>query len=466
MNALKIPSLEIVYLVSGVLFIIGLKFLSSPARAKTGNLLAGIGMILAVAVTALDMRIVNWTDIIIGGLIGIPIGYVSARVVKMTAMPQMVALFNGAGGGAAALVAAGEYLRLSADNATTAANLVPILLSLIIGAVSFAGSLVAFAKLQELMTGRPITYPGQQIVNALVVLAIVALCALMLVGSPTPGMFIAVAVLAAILGVVGVLPIGGADMPVVISLLNSFTGVAVAITGFVLGSTVLIISGTLVGASGTLLTMLMSKAMNRSLANVLFGAFGSAPKGEAAAAASASGGPVRSASVEDVATLLAYSRSVIIVPGYGMAVAQAQHAVRELAANLEKRGVDVKFAIHPVAGRMPGHMNVLLAEANVPYSQLFEMDQINPEFEHTDVALVIGANDVTNPAARNVTNSPIYGMPILDVDKAANIIVLKRSMNPGFAGIDNPLYENPKCMMLFGDAKDSVSKLASGVVAA
>ncbi|MDQ6824359.1 MAG: NAD(P)(+) transhydrogenase (Re/Si-specific) subunit beta [Candidatus Eremiobacteraeota bacterium] len=465
MNALKIPSLEIVYLLSGVLFIIGLKFLSSPARAKTGNLLAGIGMILAVAVTALDMRIVNWTDIIIGGLIGIPIGYVSARVVKMTAMPQMVALFNGAGGGAAALVAAGEYLRLSADNATTAANLVPILLSLIIGAVSFAGSLVAFAKLQELMTGRPITYPGQQIVNALVVLAIV-LCALMLVGSPTPGMFIAVAVLAAILGVVGVLPIGGADMPVVISLLNSFTGVAVAITGFVLGSTVLIISGTLVGASGTLLTMLMSKAMNRSLANVLFGAFGSAPKGEAAAAASASGGPVRSASVEDVATLLAYSRSVIIVPGYGMAVAQAQHAVRELAANLEKRGVDVKFAIHPVAGRMPGHMNVLLAEANVPYSQLFEMDQINPEFEHTDVALVIGANDVTNPAARNVTNSPIYGMPILDVDKAANIIVLKRSMNPGFAGIDNPLYENPKCMMLFGDAKDSVSKLASGVAAA
>ncbi len=466
MSTLKIPSLEIVYLVSGVLFIIGLKFLSSPARAKTGNLLAGIGMILAVAVTALDMRIVNWTDIIIGGLIGIPIGYVSARVVKMTAMPQMVALFNGAGGGAAALVAAGEYLRLTADDATTPANLVPILLSLIIGAVSFAGSLVAFAKLQELMAGRPITYPGQQIVNALVVLAIVALCALMLVGSPTPGMFIAVAVLAAILGVVGVLPIGGADMPVVISLLNSFTGVAVAITGFVLGSTVLIISGTLVGASGTLLTMLMSKAMNRSLANVLFGAFGSAPKGEAAAAASASGLPVRSASVEDVATLLSYSRSVIIVPGYGMAVAQAQHAVRELAANLEKRGVDVKFAIHPVAGRMPGHMNVLLAEANVPYSQLFEMDQINPEFEHTDVALVIGANDVTNPAARNVTNSPIYGMPILDVDKAANIIVLKRSMNPGFAGIDNPLYENPKCMMLFGDAKDSVSKLASGVIAA
>jgi len=467
MSMLRVPSLEIVYLITGVLLIIGLKFLSSPARAKTGNLLAGIGMVLAVVVTGLDTRILNWTDIIIGALIGVPIGYFSARAVKMTAMPQMVALFNGAGGGAAALVASGEYLRLNAAHATTPGELVPILLSLIIGAVSFAGSLVAFAKLQELMTGRPVTYPGQQVVNALIVLAIVALCVLMLVGHATPPLFVAVAVLAALLGVVGVLPIGGADMPVVISLLNSFTGVAVAITGFVLGSTVLIISGTLVGASGTLLTMLMSKAMNRSLANVLFGAFGSAPKGGAAGAAAAGGGgPVRSASAEDVATLLAYSRSVIIAPGYGMAVAQAQHSVRELSAALEKRGVDVKFAIHPVAGRMPGHMNVLLAEANVPYSQLFEMDQINPEFEHTDVALVIGANDVTNPAARNVSNSPIYGMPILDVDKAANVIVLKRSMNPGFAGIDNPLYENPKCMMLFGDAKDSVSKLAAGVAAA
>lgn len=466
MSALKIPSLEIVYLVSGILFIIGLKFLSSPARAKTGNLLAGIGMILAVVVTCLDSRIINWTDIIIGAVIGVPVGYISARLVKMTAMPQMVALFNGAGGGAAALVASGEFLRLNTDNSIAAGDLVPILLSLIIGAVSFAGSLIAFAKLQELMTGRPVTYPGQQIVNAVVVLAMLAACVLMLLGNTTPAMFIAVAALAALLGVVGVLPIGGADMPVVISLLNSFTGVAVAITGFVLGSTVLIISGTLVGASGTLLTMLMSKAMNRSLANVLFGAFGSAPKGGVAAATATGSGAVRSASAEDVATLLAYSRSVIIAPGYGMAVAQAQHAVRELSANLEKRGVDVKFAIHPVAGRMPGHMNVLLAEANVPYSQLYEMDQINPEFEHTDVALVIGANDVTNPAARNVANSPIYGMPILDVDKAANVIVLKRSMNPGFAGIDNPLYENPKTMMLFGDAKDSVSKLAASVAAA
>ncbi|MBC5806890.1 MAG: NAD(P)(+) transhydrogenase (Re/Si-specific) subunit beta [Candidatus Eremiobacter antarcticus] len=466
MTDLRIPALAFAYLVTGVLFIVGLKFLSSPARAKTGNLLAGAGMILAVAVTLLDLRIVTWTDIIIGAVIGAPIGYFSARAVKMTAMPQMVALFNGAGGGAAALVAAGEYLRLQETGGPAQAGaLIPILLSLIIGAISFAGSLVAFAKLQELMTGRPVTYPGQQVVNALVVLAILAACAFIIAGNTSAAVFIAVAVLSGLLGVVGVLPIGGADMPVVISLLNSFTGVAVAITGFVLESTVLIISGTLVGASGTLLTMLMSKAMNRSLANVLFGAFGSAPKGGAAAAVTAAG-PVRSASADDIATLLAYSRNVIIAPGYGMAVAQAQHAVRELAANLEKRGVDVKFAIHPVAGRMPGHMNVLLAEANVPYSQLFEMDQINPEFEHADVALVIGANDVTNPAARNVASSPIYGMPILDVDKASNVVVLKRSMSPGFAGIDNPLYENPKCTMLFGDAKDSVSKLAAGVGAA
>jgi NAD(P) transhydrogenase subunit beta len=279
--------------------------------------------------------------------------------------------------------------------------------------------------------------------------------------------FAGVVVASLLLGILGVLPIGGADMPVVISLLNSFTGVAVAVTGFALNSTVLIISGTLVGASGTLLTMLMATAMNRSLANVLFGAFGAAPKaGETGPAAAAGGGAVRSASAEDVATMLAYSRSVIIAPGYGMAVAQAQHAVRELASNLEKRGVDVKFAIHPVAGRMPGHMNVLLAEANVPYDQLHEMDEINPQFEAADVALVIGANDVTNPAARNVANSPIYGMPILDVDKAKNVVVLKRSMATGFAGIDNPLFENPKTMMLFGDAKDSVQKLAADVAAA
>ncbi|MBV8170740.1 MAG: NAD(P)(+) transhydrogenase (Re/Si-specific) subunit beta, partial [Candidatus Eremiobacteraeota bacterium] len=393
--------LAFAYLVTAVLFILGLKFLSSPRSARTGNILAMIGMVIAVVATCFDASIISWTDIIIGALIGAPIGFVSARLVKMTAMPQMVALFNGAGGGAAALVSTGEFLRLFAGSALpTWDQLLPIVLSSIIGSVSFAGSIVAFAKLQELMTGRPITYAGQQIVNAIVLLALLGLSGWLLAGNVSVPVFAGIVGAALLLGVLGVLPIGGADMPVVISLLNSFTGVAVAVTGFALNSTVLIISGTLVGASGTLLTMLMATAMNRSLANVLFGAFGAAPKaGEATAAAAAGGGAVRSASAEDVATMLAYSRSVIIAPGYGMAVAQAQHAVRELAANLEKRGVDVKFAIHPVAGRMPGHMNVLLAEANVPYDQLHEMDEINPQFEAADVALVIGANDVTNPAA-------------------------------------------------------------------
>ena len=460
-------ALTIAYLITAVLFILGLKFLSSPKSARRGNILAMIGMVIAVVATCFDTRILSWTDILIGAVVGAPIGFISARLVKMTAMPQMVALFNGAGGGAAALVSSGEFLRLISTGATpTVPVVLPIVLSSIIGSISFSGSLIAFAKLQELMTGRPITYVGQQVVNAIVLLGIIVLAGYLLAGNALPGPFLGLVAAALLLGILSVLPIGGADMPVVISLLNSFTGLAVAITGFALDSTVLIISGTLVGASGTFLTMAMATAMNRSLTNVLFGAFGSVKAGAGPAAAASSGGTVRSASADDVATLLAYSRSVIIAPGYGMAVAQAQHAVRELTQNLEKRGVDVKFAIHPVAGRMPGHMNVLLAEANVPYDQLKEMDEINPQFEHADVALIIGANDVTNPAARNVSNSPIYGMPILDVDKAANVVVLKRSMNPGFAGIDNPLYENPKTMMLFGDAKDSVSKLAAGVAAA
>jgi len=460
-------ALSIAYLITAVLFILGLKFLSSPKTARRGNILAMVGMLIAVVATGFDTQIISWTDIVIGALIGAPIGLVSARLVKMTAMPQMVALFNGAGGGAAALVSSGEFLRLLNSGAGPSwYQMLPIVLSCIIGSISFSGSLIAFGKLQELMTGRPITYKGQQVVNGLVLLGIIALVVTLLSGNATPAPFVGLIAAALLLGVLAVLPIGGADMPVVIALLNSFTGVAVAVTGFALNSTVLIISGTLVGASGTLLTTLMATAMNRSLANVLFGAFGAVRTTGGGAAAAPGGGTVRSASVEDVATLLAYSRSVIIVPGYGMAVAQAQHAVRELAQNLEKRGVDVKFAIHPVAGRMPGHMNVLLAEANVPYEQLHEMDEINPQFESADVALVIGANDVTNPAARNVPNSPIYGMPILDVDKAKNVVVLKRSMNPGFAGIDNPLYENPKTIMLFGDAKDSVSKLAATVASA
>ena len=461
---LQDTALGLAYLVTGIAFIIGLKFLSSPAHARTGNTLAAIGMAIAVAATCFDTHILTWPLIVIGAVVGVPIGYFSAMRVKMTAMPQMVALFNGAGGGAAALVAGGEFLRLLAGQGVAdVATLLPIILSTIIGSISFAGSLVAFAKLQELMTGRPITYVGQQIVNGIIALAVAGFALALLLGYVSPVYFVALVVAAALLGVLAVLPIGGADMPVVISLLNSFTGVAVAITGFVLTNSVLIISGTLVGASGTLLTMLMAKAMNRSLGNVLFGAFGAVSATASAEAASGAKASVRTASIEDVATMCAYARSVIIAPGYGMAVAQAQHAVRELAANLEKRGVDVQFAIHPVAGRMPGHMNVLLAEANVPYSQLHEMDEINPQFEHCDVALVIGANDVTNPAARNVPSSPIYGMPILDVDKAKQIIVFKRSMATGFAGIDNPLFENPKTAMLFGDAKDTVSKLAAAV---
>jgi NAD(P) transhydrogenase subunit beta len=316
-----------------------------------------------------------------------------------------------------------------------------------------------------LMTGRPITYPAQQVVNGAIALAIV-LAAAAVIGNydPVPAYFIALGA-AALLGILFVLPIGGADMPVIISLLNSFTGLAAAMTGFVLGNNVLIISGALVGASGTLLTTLMGKAMNRSITNVLFGAFGKVQASGQAATGTSGSGTVREATVDDVATMLAYAKHVVVVPGYGMAVAQAQHSVRELATQLEKHGVDVKYAIHPVAGRMPGHMNVLLAEANVPYPALYDMEDINPEFPRTDVALIIGANDVTNPAARNVTSSPIYGMPILDVDKASNVVVLKRSMKPGFAGIDNPLYELPNTMMLFGDAKSSIDKLVGAVKA-
>jgi NAD(P) transhydrogenase subunit beta len=381
-------------------------------------------------------------------------------------MPQMVALFNGAGGGAAAMVATAEYLgALDDPSRLTWDFTLATVLSSVIGAISFTGSIVAFLKLQELMTGRPITYPGQQVVNALIALAIVVGAGLVIANyDALPAYFVALGA-AALLGVLFVLPIGGADMPVIISLLNSFTGLAAAMTGFVLGNNVLIISGALVGASGTLLTTLMGKAMNRSITNVLFGAFGSVQSSTAGEGGTGGSGTVREATVDDVATMLAYAKQVVVVPGYGMAVAQAQHSVRELADQLEKHGVTVKYAIHPVAGRMPGHMNVLLAEANVPYPALYDMEDINPEFPRTDVALIIGANDVTNPAARNVPSSPIYGMPILDVDKSHNVVVLKRSMKPGFAGIDNPLYELPNTMMLFGDAKSSIDKLVGAVKA-
>jgi len=383
----------------------------------------------------------------------------------MTAMPQMVALFNGVGGGAAALVALADFHRIAPDPGRIPFDVgLSIVLSALIGSVSFAGSLIAFGKLQELVSGRPITYPGQKLANGALLAALVGVGVAILAGPQRQALVGALILGALLFGVLFVLPIGGADMPVVISLLNAFTGLAAAATGFVLHNDVLIVSGMLVGASGTLLTILMGRAMNRSLANVLFGAFGTIQAG--AGAGPGGDGAVRSTTPEDVAIMLAYAKRVVVVPGYGLAVAQAQHDVRRLADELEQRGVDVRYAIHPVAGRMPGHMNVLLAEANVPYPQLYEMEQINPEFPETDVALVIGANDVTNPAARNDPQSPIYGMPILDVDKAEHVVVLKRSMNPGFAGIDNALYTEPQTVMLFGDAKDSISKLTAAVKSA
>ena len=451
--------LGLLYLVTIACFVISLKFLSSPRHARKGNWVGGAGMLVAIATTLLIDGHENWALMVAGLAIGSVVGVVGARNVRMTAMPQMVAIFNGVGGGAAALVALAEWHNAFGpvwDETTS------IVLSALIGSISFAGSVVAFAKLQELVSGRPIVFPAQNVVNIAVLGAAAALGAAAIAGVEDQWVLWALVALALLFGVMFVLPIGGADMPVVISLLNAFTGLAASATGFVLDSTVLIVSGMLVGAAGTLLTLLMAKAMNRSVANVLFGAFGQVQTG-AGAARGDDGRTVRATTPEDVAVQLSFARKVIVVPGYGMAVAQAQHDVRQLADVLEENGVEVKYAIHPVAGRMPGHMNVLLAEANVPYTQLFEMDDINPEFPQTDVVLVIGANDVTNPAARSDPGSPIYGMPILDVDKAASAVVLKRSMNPGFAGIDNELYLEPKTTMLFGDAKDSVLKLIAAV---
>jgi NAD(P) transhydrogenase subunit beta len=448
-----------------VLFIYGLHELNSPATARRGNRFAMLGMAIALVSVLVQTQAVGWWAVAIGVAIGGVVGIVAAVKVKMTAMPQMVALYNGAGGGAAALISTVEHYVVHGGSMSDVIA-VSLVLSAIIGSVSFAGSIIAFLKLQEVMTGRPITYAGQQVVNAAVLLGILALAVWFVVslGTLPAWGYLALLLAALLLGVLFVLPIGGADMPVVISLLNSFTGVAVAITGFELDSTLLIICGALVGASGTILTVAMSRAMNRPLTNVLFGAFGARGGMEVAAAG---GGPqqIRSTTADDVAVMLAYAGKVIFVPGYGMAVAQAQHSVKALADQLEKRGVKVLYAIHPVAGRMPGHMNVLLAESNVPYNQLLDMEDANPEFPTSDVALVVGANDVTNPAARSVTNSPIYGMPILDVDKAANVVVLKRSMRSGFAGIENPLYEMPNTSMLFGDAKASIDALTSAVKA-
>jgi NAD(P) transhydrogenase subunit beta len=454
---------NLAYLLTIVTFVLALRFLSNPAHARRGNQLGAVGMVVAIVVTWIKTGGTSWWALIVGMLIGGGFGAVAARKVKMTAMPQMVALFNGVGGGAAALIALAELHRILPEPGRPKIDIgVAIALSGLIGAISFAGSMVAFGKLQELISGRPITYTGQQFVNAALFLACVGASIALVSGVQDEWLLWLVVAGATVFGVLFVLPIGGADMPVVISLLNAFTGLAVAVGGFELESNVLIVSGMLVGASGTLLTLLMGRAMNRSITNVLFGAFGQV-SAQAAAVAAGDGGAVRSATAEDVAVMLAYAHKVVFVPGYGLAVAQAQHDVRALADMLEAKGVEVTYAIHPVAGRMPGHMNVLLAEANVPYTQLKEMDDANPEFARTDVAVVVGANDVVNPDARNNHGSPIYGMPILNVDDAQAVVVLKRSMNPGFAGIENPLFYNPKTVMLFGDAKASIVELAQDV---
>ncbi|MGH7544759.1 MAG: NAD(P)(+) transhydrogenase (Re/Si-specific) subunit beta [Gemmatimonadota bacterium] len=455
--------IEVTYLLASSLFIIGLRRLSSPATARSGNALAALAMLLAIAVTLLDREIVSFRGIALGLALGTIAGTVLARAVKMTAMPQMVGLLNGFGGGASALVAIAEFLRLAPTAETLPINVtITILLAALIGTVTFSGSMIAFGKLQELVTGRAVTYPLQKTANALLFLGILGLGVYLTVHLSDAVPFSVFVAAAFVLGILLVIPIGGADMPVVISLLNSYSGLAGAAAGFVLENNVLIISGALVGASGIILTQIMCWAMNRSLANVLFGAFG-AQAPAAAAGAAAGARTVKDLTAEDAATLLGYARSVVMVPGYGLAVAQAQHQLRELADLLKERGADVKYAIHPVAGRMPRHMNVLLAEADVPYEELVDMEEINPEFERTDVALVVGANDVVNPAARHDTSSPIYGMPILDVDKAKNVIVMKRSMRPGFAGIENELFYHERTYMLFGDAKKSLQALVGEV---
>lgn len=456
--------IQLSYLTASALFILGLKKLGSPATARRGNLLAAIGMLIAIVATLLDQGVLNYEMILVGILIGSALGVVMAQKVEMTSMPQMVGLLNGFGGAASALVGVGEFWRvMNAADAIPLNDTITIILSVLIGGVTFTGSLLAFVKLQELIPGAPITFPLQQLVNLLLLLSFVGTSAYLVINPHNTPVFLALIGISLILGVLFVLPIGGADTPVVISLLNSFSGLAASAAGFVLMNNMLIIAGALVGASGIILTELMCRAMNRTLANVLFSAFGSSHTTGGNATTGVQDKTIRSIDPEQGAMMLGYARSVVIVPGYGMAVAQAQHAVRELSDQLERLGVDVKYAIHPVAGRMPGHMNVLLAEANVPYTQLYDMDDINPEFERVDVALVIGANDVVNPAARHDQKSPIFGMPILEVDKAQHTIIIKRGMSAGFSGVENELFYKNKTMMLFGSARDMVAQLVSSV---
>jgi NAD(P) transhydrogenase subunit beta len=458
--------INVCYIVAFSLFIYGLIQLRGPRTAVRGNAIAAVGMAIAVAATLLTPGMGNWGLIILGIVIGTAVGIPAARTVKMTAMPQMVALFNGVGGGAVALIAWVEFRNTGGFASEPLYVAVASLFGAIIGSISFWGSNIAFGKLQEVIPGRPITLGrAQQFVNLALALLAVGLAVAIAAGSTDEILIIGVLLSAALLGNFVVLPIGGADMPVVISLLNAFTGLSAAATGIALNNTALIVAGMLVGASGSILTRLMAEAMNRSIPNIVAGGFGGGGAVAGAVGAGEHEGTVRSTSAADAAIQLSYARQVVIVPGYGMAVAQAQHAVRELAKELEQRGIEVKYAIHPVAGRMPGHMNVLLAEANVPYDQLKEMDDINPEFPRTDVSLVIGANDVTNPAANGNPDSPIYGMPILNVNESESVIVIKRSMNPGFAGIDNELYYDPKTQMLFGDAKGAVGEITEEIKA-
>jgi len=450
----------LLYLLAAALFILGLKGMGGPRTARRGNLVAGIGMLLAIVVTVGkvvgDPRAAWWTvaaGLVVGGAAG---AYLALRV-QMTAMPQLVAAFNGFGGGASAIVAIMEVVR-GTDRFAVETSVV-VALSLLVGTVTFSGSFVAYAKLQGIVSGRPARLPGGPAFNAALA-AVVAAVGAWAVLSGSPLAYWLLTLLAFVLGVTGVIPIGGADMPVVISLLNSLSGVAAAMAGFVIGNQALIIGGALVGAAGLILTIQMSEAMNRSLANVLFSGFGAGPALDAIEER-----PVKRATPDDVAIVLGYAERVMVVPGYGLAVAQAQHAVRDLAKALERRGITVEYAIHPVAGRMPGHMNVLLAEADVPYEQLLDLDQANPRFPQTDVALVVGANDVVNPSARDDPSSPIYGMPILEVDHARTVVVVKRSLSPGFAGIDNPLFYEEKTMMLFSDAKAGLEAVLAALEA-
>jgi NAD(P) transhydrogenase subunit beta len=456
------PFIQYAYLVGAVLLILGMRALSSPKTAVRGNRTASVGMLVLVVATLFLHSVVDFTVILAGVVVGAAIGSFLALRIEMTAMPQMVALLNGFGGGASTLVASAELMGYERVGALPE-GIVPyaIVAGALIGGVTFTGSLIAFAKLQEWMKGAAITYPLQKTLNALLAAAVLGLGAAIVIDPHALHLYAALVAVSLVLGVLVVIPIGGADMPVVISLLNSYSGLAACATGFVLGNSALVIGGSLVGASGIILTMIMCEAMNRSLSNVLFGAFGAVV--EAGPAAAGPQGTAKGYTPDDAAVIFSNARSVIIVPGYGMAVAQAQHAVRELADVLGEDGITVKFAIHPVAGRMPGHMNVLLAEADVPYDQLIEMDEINPEFPETDVALVLGANDVVNPMARTEKSSPIYGMPILDVDRATHVFVIKRSMNPGFAGVQNPLFFNDNTMMVFGDAKKTVLKIIEAV---